>query len=245
MSNMKKAVVLLSGGLDSTTALAIASKQDGYKCYAMSFNYSQRHSIELEYARKQAKLWECEEHVIQNISMEYVGRHNADASLVNLDVKVPEMREIDEMTDGIPSTYVPARNTIFLAHATSYAEVVGAEAIYGGMNALDYSGYPDCRPEFIEAYQNMISYATKAGVEGNPTKIVTPLILSTKVEIIEMGLKLGVDYDQTSSCYNPILIPDAISAIDHEISKPCGKCDSCILRDKGFAEVEGKRLASK
>ena len=151
-----KAVVLLSGGLDSTTVLAIASKRDGYDCYALSFDYKQRHQVELEYAANQARIWGVKEHRVIQIGMEYMTYHNADASLVNKGVDVPEMRDIDEMSDGIPSTYVPARNTIFLGYAASYAEVIGAEKIYIGVNVLDYSGYPDCRPEYILAYQDML-----------------------------------------------------------------------------------------
>ena len=232
----RKAVVLLSGGLDSTTVLAIASKQDKYDCFALSFNYSQRHQIELEYAAIQANLWGVQAHRIFDIDMGYISYHNNESSLVNHDIDVPIMRTATEMTDRIPSTYVPARNTIFLGYAASYAEVVGADKIYIGVNALDYSGYPDCRPEYIEAYQNMLSLATASGVEGNPIKIEAPLINLTKSEIIIKGLELGVDYDLTNSCYNPTIIND-----NDIISAVCGLCDSCILRAKGFMEVYNQK----
>lgn len=239
----KRAVVLLSGGLDSTTVLAMASKRDGYDCYALSFDYQQRHQVELEYAAIQAKLWNVKEHRVIKIGMEYMTHHNADASLVNLDAQVPEMRDESEMTD-IPSTYVPARNTVFLGYAVSYAEVLGAEKIYIGVNVLDYSGYPDCRPEYIFAYQDMLAVATKQGIEGNPVILETPLIMLTKGQIISQGLKLGVDYNLTNSCYNPTIIPESERSGDplEPISIPCGKCDSCILRSKGFGEVSQKVL---
>ena len=228
----KKAVILLSGGLDSTTALAVASKRDGYECHTLSFDYKQRHKIELEYAARQSMLWNCQCHHVINVSMDYIRQHNFDASLVRHISQVPVNRDESEMTD-IPSTYVPARNTIFFSHAAALAEVIDAEAIYAGVNALDYSGYPDCRPEYIDAYSNMLSFATKKGVEGNPTKIITPLIDKTKAEIIGLGMALGVDYTLTTSCYNPKVVKDNN---DQNVAVPCGVCDSCILRQKGFEE---------
>lgn len=231
---MGKAVVLLSGGLDSTTVLAIASQK--HECHTLSFNYNQRHRIELEYAKRQSKLFNARSHQVIGINMDYIIRHDHDASLVNFDSDVPENRDESKMTD-IPSTYVPARNTIFLAHAAALAEVVGADKIYIGVNALDYSGYPDCRPEYILAYQNMLDYATKQGIEGNAPDIVAPLIDLTKSQIIEQGMNLGVDYSLTNSCYNPSI---KIDDEGYDIAIPCGVCDSCILRAKGFQEYNNK-----
>lgn len=218
---MKLAVVLLSGGLDSTTTLAIA-KEQGYVCYAMSFRYGQRHSVELSKAQEVAKTLGIAQHVIVDIDLRQFG-----GSALTGDIEVPKDRSVDDMGHGIPVTYVPARNTVFLSFALAWAETMGASDIFIGVNALDYSGYPDCRPEYIEAYERMANLATRAGVEGTQQlKIHTPLIHLTKAQIIQKGLSLGVDYGMTSSCYDP-----------NSDGKPCGKCDSCLLRAKGFAEA--------
>ena len=220
-----RAVVLLSGGLDSATALAIADNQ-GYDIYALSFNYQQRHKIELKYAEKFAAEMNVIQHTIVDIDLTDQNGFGGSA-LTQGDIDVPSEREVSEMSDGIPVTYVPARNTIFLAFALAMAEVKSADAIFMGVNALDYSGYPDCRPEFIEAYQGLIDIATKQTVEGTRhIRLKAPLINMTKAEIITRGLSLGVNYGLTSSCYNP-----------REVGMPCYVCDSCILREKGFAEV--------
>jgi 7-cyano-7-deazaguanine synthase len=210
---MKKAVVLVSGGLDSATTLAIAQKQ-GYACYALSFDYGQRHRSELDAARKVAKAAGVVEHKIITLNLDDIG----GSALTDTSIAVPQ-----QPTEGIPVTYVPARNTVFLALALGWAEVLGAEAIFIGVNAVDYSGYPDCRPEFIEAFANMARLATKAGVEGKPIYIKTPLIHLSKAEIIQQGIRLGVDYAKTISCYDP----------DAE-GRACGRCDSCRLRAAGF-----------
>ena len=220
METNKRAVVLLSGGLDSATVLAIARSQ-GYECYALSFSYGQRHAVELDAARKVASSLGAIDHRIAEINLRVFG-----GSALTADIAVPKGRAIDEMSHGIPITYVPARNTIFLSFALAWAEVLGAVDIFIGVNALDYSGYPDCRPEFIESYEKMANLATKAGVEGRGAiKIHTPLIDLTKAQIIARGLELGVDYGLTSSCYDP----------SHQ-GLPCGQCDSCRLRQKGFGE---------
>lgn len=216
----KPAVVLLSGGLDSTTVLAIAKSQ-GYEPYALSFRYGQRHAVELESAGRVAAAQGVVRHVIADIDLRVFG-----GSSLTSDIAVPKHDAADELSDEIPSTYVPARNTIFLSFALAYAETVGAQDIFIGVNALDYSGYPDCRPEYIAAFQNMANLATKAGVEGQQLTIHTPLITLTKAQIIATGLALGVDYGLTSSCYDP-----------DECGNPCGHCDSCLLRLKGFAEA--------
>lgn len=216
----KPAVVLLSGGLDSATVLAIARAQ-GYAAYALSFSYGQRHSFELEAARRVAGALGAALHRIATIDLRVFG-----GSALTDDIDVPKGRDAEEMSHGIPVTYVPARNTIFLSFALAWAEVLGASDIFIGVNALDYSGYPDCRPEFIRAFEEMANLATKAGVEGRQRlKIHVPLIAMTKAKIIERGLQLGVDYSLTSSCYDP--------AAD---GTPCGECDSCLLRRKGFRE---------
>ena len=216
----KKAVVLLSGGLDSATVLAIA-RSEGYKLYALSFSYGQRHAWELEAARRVATSIGVEQHRIADIDLRAFG-----GSALTDDIAVPKGRATEEMAHGIPITYVPARNTIFLSFALAWAEVLGASDIFIGVNALDYSGYPDCRPEFIEAFEQMANLATKAGVEGHQhLKIHTPLIALTKAQIIAKGIELGVDYGLTSSCYDPS--PEG---------EPCGRCDSCLLRQKGFRE---------
>ena len=214
-------MVLLSGGLDSTTALAVAQSA-GYEIYAMSFRYGQRHSLELESASRVAKAMGVERHLIVDFDLRAIG-----GSALTDHIEVPKERRAEEIASGIPVTYVPARNTIFLSFALAWAEVLGAQDIFIGVNALDYSGYPDCRPEYIDAFEKMASLATKAGVEGRlRLKIHTPLIAMTKAEIIQTGLKLGVDYSLTHSCYDPG--SQGIS---------CGKCDSCLLRLKGFAEA--------
>lgn len=216
----KTAIVLLSGGLDSTTTLAIA-KDQGYDCYALSFSYGQRHSVELESARRVAEHYGVVRHVVADIDLRVFG-----GSALTSDIAVPKGRTEDEMGDGIPPTYVPARNTIFLSFALAYAEVVGAQAIFTGVNAIDYSGYPDCRPEYLAAYEEMANLATKSAIEGTRLKVHAPLVHMTKGEIIRTGLGLGVDYQLTSSCYDP----------DDE-ARACGICDTCVLRLKGFDEA--------
>lgn len=214
----KKAVVLYSGGLDSTTCMAIA-RADGFEPYALSFAYGQRHSVELEKAREYAPQIGAVDHRVVQVDLRQFG-----GSALTDDIEVPK----DQLAeDKIPITYVPARNTIFLSFALGWAEVLGAYDIYIGVNALDYSGYPDCRPEFISAFENMANLATKAGVEGDsPYTIHTPLIQLSKAEIIRTGMDLGVDYKLTHSCYDPT--PAGIA---------CGRCDSCLLRLKGFREA--------
>ncbi len=215
---LKKAVVLLSGGLDSTTILAIA-RDAGYDTYCMSFRYGQRHTVELQFAEKAAKAFGVKQHVIVDIDLRIFG-----GSALTADIAVPKDRADGEMGDSIPITYVPARNTIFLSYALAWAEVLGADTIFIGVNAMDYSGYPDCRPEYISAYQKMANLATQVGVEGKTElKIRAPLIDKTKAEIIRIGTALGVDYSLTLSCYDP----------DAEGSA-CGGCDSCLLRKRGF-----------
>ena len=217
----KRAVVLLSGGLDSTTALAIAAGE-GFEIYALSFDYGQRHRMELGAAARVARGFAVAEHKIVKIDL----RAFAGSALTG-DIAVPKNRPLDEMAGEIPVTYVPARNTIFLSFALAWAEVLGAADIFIGVNALDYSGYPDCRPEYIEAFTRMADLATRAGVEGRvKLRIHTPLIAMTKAEIVRKGLALGVDYALTSSCYDP-----------SPAGEPCGQCDSCQLRRKGFAEA--------
>lgn len=217
----KKAVVLLSGGLDSTTVLAIA-KDQGYEPYALSFRYGQRHEIELEAARRVAEAAGVARHVLCDIDLRVFG-----GSALTADVDVPKHGSADDLTDdGVPITYVPARNTVFLSFALAYAETIEATDIFIGVSALDYSGYPDCRPEYIAAYEQMANLATRAGIEGNKLKIHTPLINLTKGQTVEIGQRLGVDYSLTSSCYDP----------DTD-GHPCGHCDSCLLRLKGFAEA--------
>jgi 7-cyano-7-deazaguanine synthase len=217
----KVAVVLLSGGLDSATTLAIA-KAKGYEPYALSFRYGQRHEAELEAAARIVERVGVRKHVVAQIDLRMFG-----GSALTSDIAVPKDREIGEMAHGIPITYVPARNTVFLSFALAWAEVLGAADIFIGVNALDYSGYPDCRPEYIAAFESMANLATKCGVEGkSKIKIHTPLIQLTKAEIIRQGLDLGVDYGITSTCYDP-----------SSSGKACGRCDACLLRLKGFAEV--------
>ena len=215
------AVILLSGGLDSTTTLAIARNQ-GYEAYALTFRYGQRHQVELEAAQKIARYFEVAKHVVVDIDLRLFG-----GSALTDDIEVPKGRSQEEMGGNIPITYVPARNTIFLSFALAWAETLGAQDIFMGVNALDYSGYPDCRPEYIEAFERMANLATKAGVEGQQKlKIHTPLIKMTKAQIIKIGLELGADYALTHSCYDP-----------SETGEACGQCDSCQLRLKGFREA--------
>ena len=221
MSGLPRAVVLLSGGLDSATALAVA-KAEGFAPYAMSFRYGQRHAVELDSARRVAQALGVAGHVVVDIDLRAIG-----GSALTADLPVPKGRSAAEMGEGIPVTYVPARNTIFLSFALAWAEVLGASDLFIGVNALDYSGYPDCRPEYVAAFEAMASLATKAGVEGRQRLTVhAPLLALTKADIIRRGLALGVDYGLTSSCYDPG--PDG---------RPCGACDSCRLRAKGFAEA--------
>ena len=216
-----KAVVLLSGGIDSTTTLAIA-KNEGYNTYAISFDYGQRHSFELEKAAKIARLFKSEKHLVVDIDLRKFG-----GSALTDSIPVPKDRNEKDISQEIPPTYVPARNTIFLSFALGWAESIKAEDIFIGVNAIDYSGYPDCRPEYIEAFQQMASLATKAGVEGkSKIKIHTPLINMSKTEIIKKGVSLGVDFSLTHSCYDPL-----------SFGNPCGRCDSCILRLKGFLDA--------
>jgi 7-cyano-7-deazaguanine synthase len=221
MSHSKKAIVLSSGGIDSTTAMAIA-KSEGYAVYSLSFFYGQRHSLELEAARKVAECLGAKKHLVVNIDLRVFG-----GSALTDHIKVPKGRDEKDMQRSIPVTYVPARNTIFLSYALAWAEILGVSDIFIGVNAIDYSGYPDCRPEYIAAFENMANLATKSGVEGKTrVRIRTPLIAMSKADIIRRGSELGVDYGITHSCYDPS--PD---------SKACGQCDSCILRKKGFREA--------
>jgi 7-cyano-7-deazaguanine synthase len=216
----KKAVVLLSGGLDSTTTLAIA-KAEGYKPHALTFRYGQRHEHEVEAARRVARRLGAVDHRIAEIDLRVFG-----GSALTSDIDVPKHRTDEEIGAGVPVTYVPARNTIFLSFALAWAEVLGAADIFVGVNALDYSGYPDCRPEFVEAFERLANLATKAAVEGERLTVHAPLIRLTKAEIIARGLELGVDYGLTTSCYDPSTEGAA-----------CGACDACRLRLKGFAEA--------
>jgi 7-cyano-7-deazaguanine synthase len=217
----RRAVVLLSGGLDSATALAIA-KSSGFETYALSFRYGQRHAVELAAAARVAQSLGAKDHVVLDIDLRTFG-----GSALTDDIAVPKDRAPDSR---IPVTYVPARNTIFLSFALAWAEVLGAQDIFIGVNALDYSGYPDCRPEYLAAFQQMADLATKAGVEGGRLTIHAPLIQMTKAEIIRKGLELGVDFDLTLSCYDPT-----------PAGKPCGHCDACQLRAKGFDDLRGQR----
>lgn len=215
------AVILLSGGLDSTTVLAIA-KSEGFRPYALSFRYGQRHEVELAAARRVADAMGAVGHVVADIDLRAFG-----GSALTADIDVPHHQSVEDLGEGIPVTYVPARNTIFLSFALAWAETLEASDVFIGVNALDYSGYPDCRPEYIAAYESMANLATKAGIEGRQhLRIHTPLIDLTKAQIIQRGVELGVDYGLTHSCYDP----------DGE-GRPCGTCDSCLLRQKGFAEV--------
>jgi 7-cyano-7-deazaguanine synthase len=221
MNDTLRAVVLSSGGIDSTTAMAIAG-QRGYGLYSLSFFYGQRHAFELKAAEKAAEFFKVQKHMIINIDLGRVG-----GSALTDNIKVPKSRDEHTMSSEIPVTYVPARNTIFLSYALAWAEVLECSHIFIGVNAVDYSGYPDCRPEYIEAFEKMANLATKATVEGKMrVTIETPLINMTKSEIIALGSNLGVDYSITHSCYDPS--PEGLA---------CGQCDSCILRKKGFREA--------
>lgn len=224
----KKAVCLLSGGLDSATCLGVA-RRSGFESYALSFDYGQRHRIELEAAARVARHFGAKEHRIATIDLRMFGH-----SALTADIDVPKGRSHEQMGQGIPVTYVPARNTIFLSYALAWAEVLEASDIFIGVNALDYSGYPDCRPEFIEAFTRMANLATAAGVEGRTKiEIHAPLLRLSKAEIVELGAEVGVDFSLTHSCYDPGPAGGA-----------CGQCDSCLLRAKGFAEagiIDSKR----
>jgi 7-cyano-7-deazaguanine synthase len=212
----EKAVILVSGGLDSTTVLAMALAQ-GYECYTLSFDYGQRHSAELVAAERVSRIMNVADHIVVNLNLDTIG----GSALTDTRIDVPE-----EATEGIPVTYVPARNTIFLSIALGWAEVLEAHHIFIGVNAVDYSGYPDCRPEFVQAFETMANLATRAGVEGQPLSIHTPLMKLGKGEIIRAGLELGVDYALTVSCYQASASGEA-----------CGLCDSCRLRKQGFIDA--------
>ena len=219
--NKNKTIVLLSGGLDSATVLAMV-KDRGDDIYALSFDYGQRHKAELIASQKLAANYQVTEHKILNLDLRQLG-----GSALTDNIDVPKNEHLDDMDKGIPVTYVPARNTIFLSYALAWADVIGAGRLCIGVNALDYSGYPDCRPEYIQSFQTMANLATKRGVEKTLVFLIeTPLIDMTKAEIIQKGIALGVDYGMTSSCYDP-----------NSNGKPCGHCDSCLLRKKGFIEA--------
>lgn len=218
---MSKAVVLLSGGLDSATALALAAMQ-GFETFALSFRYGQRHQVELECSKEIARAGGVVRHSVMDVDLRVFG-----GSALTSDIEVPKSRSLSEMAEGIPVTYVPARNTIFLSFALAWAEVLGARDIFIGVNVLDYSGYPDCRPEFLAAFERLAGLATRCAVESEkPIKIHAPLIQMSKAQIIREGIRLGVDYSATSSCYDP-----------RQDGRPCAQCDSCLLRAKGFDEV--------
>lgn len=217
----RPAVVLLSGGLDSTTVLAIA-RSEGYDPYTLSFRYGQRHSVELAAASRVASAFGVTRHVVAEIDLRVFG-----GSALTADIEVPHHKTAEELGDGIPVTYVPARNTVFLSFALAWAETLEASDVFIGVNALDYSGYPDCRPEYIAAFEQMANLATKAGVDGRQRlKVHAPLISLTKAQIIQRGMALGVDYSLTHSCYDP-----------GPSGRACGTCDSCLLRRRGFAEI--------
>jgi len=219
--NIKKAIVLSSGGLDSTTVMAMA-RDDGYDLYALSFNYGQRHLFELEAAKKIAEVFNVKEHLVVKTDLTRMG-----GSALTAAIDVPKDRDVQTRTEEIPVTYVPARNTIFLSYALAWSEVLKTPHIFMGVNAIDYSGYPDCRPEYVHAFERMANLATRAGVEGTfKIHIHTPLIHMTKADIIRKGTTLGVDYSLTHSCYDP-----------NAQGLACGRCDSCLLRKKGFAEA--------
>jgi 7-cyano-7-deazaguanine synthase len=214
-----KAVILLSGGLDSSTVLAIARSR-GFQCNCLSFRYGQKQDIELQRAAAVARAMQAEQHMVLRLDLATIG-----GSALTSEIEVPKDRAVTEMEREIPVTYVPGRNIIFLAHALAWAEVIGAVDIFLGINAVDYSGYPDCRPEFLQAFEQMANLGTKAGSTGKPFKLHAPLMELTKKEIVEVGMKLGVDYSLTHSCYDP----------QGELA--CGRCDACTLRLKGFAEA--------
>lgn len=215
-----RCVVLLSGGLDSTTVLALA-RAEGFACHALSFRYGQRHQVELQAAAAAARALSAQEHRVAHVDLGWIG-----GSALTADIPVPK----DALGEvGIPVTYVPARNALFLCYALAWAEVLGAQVVFAGMNALDYSGYPDCRPEFVRAFEQMARLGTRAGAEGRPFRVRTPLMHLNKAEIILLGTALGVDYGLTHSCYDPPGGPAAGLA--------CGRCDSCLLRRRGFAQA--------
>jgi 7-cyano-7-deazaguanine synthase len=219
---MKPAVVLLSGGLDSATVLAMA-RAEGFACHALSFRYGQRHAVELDAAARVARVLGAVEHRVATVDLGHLV--SGGSALTDVSIAVPKDRAAADMGGDIPVTYVPARNALFLCHALAWAEVLGASDLYAGMNALDYSGYPDCRPEFLEAFERMARVGTKAGVDGARWRVRAPLIRMSKAEIIRAGVALGVDYGLTHSCYDPVG------------DLACGRCDACILRKKGFAEA--------
>ncbi len=220
MSDRKKAVVLLSGGLDSTTCLAMA-RAEGFEPVCLAVAYGQRHAVELERARRVAESLGVKDFRVVSVDLRQVG-----GSALTAEIEVPKNRPESELSEGIPVTYVPARNALFLSLALGLAEVVGASDLYIGVNAVDYSGYPDCRPEFIESFERMANLATKAGVEGTRFRVHAPLSGMTKADIIRAGVKLGVDYSMTHSCYDP----------DPQ-GRACGRCDSCVLRRRGFEQA--------
>jgi 7-cyano-7-deazaguanine synthase len=215
-----RAIILLSGGLDSATVLALAS-QEGFELYALSFDYGQRHQVELEKARQLAMRYSVKRHIVSKIDLRTFG-----GSALTSEIEVPKNRDVENV-NAIPLTYVPARNTIFLSYALAFAEVTGARDIFIGVNAVDYSGYPDCRPEFIDAFEKVANLGTKSGVEGKtPIRIRTPLLQMSKAEIIRAGVEAGVDYSLTSSCYDP-----------DEKGFACAHCDACLLRLRGFSDA--------
>ncbi len=218
-STLKSAVVLVSGGLDSTTVLAYALSR-GYSCHALTFDYGQRHRVELRAARRVCRALGAGSHRVVKVDLRPIG-----GSALTADIDVPKGRSAKRMARDIPVTYVPARNTIFLSYALALAEVIKAQDIFIGVNAVDYSGYPDCRPQFIKAFERVAKLGTKAGVDGAGLKIHTPLIELSKAQIVRLGAKLGVDFSLTHSCYDPIE------------SRACGRCDSCLLRRRGFEEA--------
>ena len=218
-TGQQRAVILLSGGLDSSTVLAIARSR-GYLCYCLSFRYGQKQEIELQSAATVASAMQAEQHMILRLDLDRIG-----GSALTSKIEVPKDRAVQEMDQEIPVTYVPARNIIFLSHALAWAEVIGAVDIFLGVNSVDYSGYPDCRPDFLQAFEQMANLGTRAGSTGKPFKLHAPLIELTKKEIVEVGMTLGVDYSITHSCYDP----------QGELA--CGRCDACILRLKGFADA--------
>jgi 7-cyano-7-deazaguanine synthase len=228
MVTAKRAVVLLSGGLDSATVLAMA-RTDGYQCHALSFRYGQRHTVELAAAARVARALGAVEHRTADVDLRWIG-----GSALTDDLEVPKDRPHAELASVIPVTYVPARNALFLCYALAWAEVLGARDLYAGMNALDYSGYPDCRPEFLAAFEEMARLGTRAGVSGEPFHVRAPLIRMSKAEIIRAGVALGVDYSLTHSCYDPLVIPAGDGPPE---VRACGRCDSCALRRRGFAEA--------
>lgn len=240
--NPKRAVVLLSGGLDSATVLGVAARR-GFEVYALSFDYGQRHRLELGAAERQAKHFHAARHVTIKLGLSEFG-----GSALTANIAVPKAAAGSPVADGIPVTYVPARNTVFLSVALAWAEVLRAEAIFIGVNAVDYSGYPDCRPEFVAAFEKMARLATKAGVEGTwPLRVEAPLMRLSKAEIVRLAVEVGVDFSATWSCYDPQFVGNGESELGmmhgnagvtgSAIARPCGQCDSCRLRAQGFAEA--------